>query len=147
MINARLEFTRLSIVETREEGVMIGRSVAWLILACFLSSCGSSNESGIQSPADAGLIAGTATPTFTPPDRPTTAVQATKGEILIQRNNCLEITGITRELPSNNLVSYEYCYYSYRIPQCATELKECRSTPPSGKCALTGDPPTTCPAN
>lgn len=118
---------------------MSGRHVAWLILAYFLSSCGSPPENAVQQPPPANLAASPTSPPDFIPDSPVKAVKATKGEITIKRHNCLEVVG-TAEAAGGVLETYEYCYYSYKTPKCATDLSECRSKPPSGKCKL-NDPP------
>lgn len=91
-----------------------GISVSVLILVGFLSSC---------YPEDLrhGPIAGGAFP----PGDPTST----------KRGNCVELTGVSSGVP------YDYCYYSFSKPMCTTSISSCQSSPPSGLCATTSNPP------
>ena len=98
---------------------MCGRSVARLVVACFLSSCCCPTLSvappGATAPAPPGATA------LAPPgpSEPT----------IIPRGNCLESKGVGSGGP------YDFCYYTLNKPLCSTVLTDCQNI--AGKCSTT----------
>jgi hypothetical protein len=117
---------------------MSGRLVARLILACFLSSCGSPTENVVQQPPAKPPANLAASPTFIPAS-PVKADGATKAEISIKRGSCLEVVGTTTD-SGGVKNTYEYCYYPFKAPSCTTAFSDCRDIT-TGTCSTKTTPP------